>query len=299
MSYWWASQNKNFKTAIPAGTLWTRPQVNGVLPAGRAALDLLRVDDVVFHYGVPYMRAVSRVVAPSTEAHRPFGYPRGPLETEENDDGRLALVETFATNLTLHRDRVAELITLGSPGPFTRHGGPREAFISPLTSSDAHALLAELQLHVPSSSMPGRPHEDWNYDDRDTDVEIVARVRSEQTALRTYLLDGRVLAECGLCGRKLEKEFLVAGHIMPRSTLSNAQRRRFHEIAMLVCLLGCDALFELGYIVVDGTGTIRTGRPPSEEHVQTEVARRVGRSAAAWTAHTAGSFRAHLQRHSA
>ena len=89
--------------------------------------------------------------------------------------------------------------------------------------------------------MPGRPHEDGEHDARDTGIDIVIRVRSGQIALRMYLVDGRSLAECRICRQQLTKELLVAGHIMPRSTLSNTQRRRFNKIAMLLCLLGRDA----------------------------------------------------------
>ncbi|MBG6109068.1 hypothetical protein IWX88_002739 [Frigoribacterium sp. CG_9.8] len=177
MSYWWASQNKNFRTAIPNGTLWTRPRVNNVLPENRRALQDLAPDDIVFHYGAPFVRAVSRVVSSAIDWPRPSNYPRGPRESEANDAGKLVRVETIAIDLKLHRDRVAELVAWGTPGPLSRLGVPREAYLSPLSDIDADALLQELDVKTPSRSLPGRPHEDWPAGSGLTDAEAIARIR--------------------------------------------------------------------------------------------------------------------------
>lgn len=297
MAYWWASQNKNFRIAIPNGTLWTRPRVNGVLPENRRALEDLVPDDIVFHYGGPFVRAVSRVVAPATDAHRPEGYPYGPKETSANDQGRLVRVELITSGLKLHRDRVAALIAHGSPGPLSRFGVPREAYISPLSDQDADALLHELNLSVPERHLPGRPHENWAARSGETDAEAIARIRKEQGSLRAHLLQGRSAAPCALCGKETPAAFLVAGHIIPRSEISDEDRWKFDEIAMLVCLFGCDALFERGYLTVDERGVVSPGRQTNEQRVHEEIASRVGKQTIGWYERNARAFELHRARH--
>ena len=297
MSYWWASQSKNFRTAIPDGTLWTRPRVNGVMPAERAALQLLTPDDIVFHYGGGQIRAVSVVASAAVDARRPLGYPRGPRESDANDDGKLVRVDVFADNLAMPWRRVAQLIQPGTPGPLTSAGVPREAYISPLTDTDADALLAELGIEAPHRHLPGRPHENWASGSGDTDATAIARIRKEQSQLRAHLLDGRASAECSICTRTIPADLLVAGHIVPRKDLGDAQRWNFESVAMLVCILGCDALFEHGYVVVGHDGRVAAGRATSAASVLEAVVARIGGRSPSWKNSTAPAFASHAAMH--
>ncbi|WP_141217254.1 hypothetical protein [Rhodococcus sp. 14-2470-1b] len=43
--------------------------------------------------------------------------------------------------------------------------------------------------------------------------------------------------------------------------MTKQERWGYPNVAMLACLLGCDALFEHGYITVDASGTIAERRP--------------------------------------
>ncbi|NQW87669.1 MULTISPECIES: hypothetical protein [unclassified Frigoribacterium] len=299
MAFWWASQNKNYRTAIPNGTLWTRPRVNGVLPRERAALQELEVDDIVFHYGNAHVRAVSRVVTAAVDFPRPNDYPRGPRESDENDDGKLVRVEVIADQLKLHRDRFREIITWGTPGPLTRVGMPREAYLTPLLDEDALAILAELDIDAPTRSLPGRPHENWVPGHGATDAEVITSIRKEQGALRSFLLKGRAAAPCAICTLILPTSMLIAGHIVPRAQLSDEQRHDYRSVAMLVCLLGCDALFESGYIVVTEDGHVMPGASANDPVLKAEIQRRVGGTSTAWTSHTAPMFRQHARQHGA
>lgn len=297
MSYWWASQNKNFRTAIPNGTLWTRPRVNGVMPRNRQALQELVPDDIVFHYGGPFVRAVSRVLHSAIDWPRPADYPRGPRESAANDSGKLVRVAPVATGLTLHRDRVRDLIEWGAPGPLSKHGIPREAYLSPLSDRDADAMLLEVGVELPTRFLPGRPHENWAAGSGATDAEAIARIRTEQGALRAFLLDGRPSGVCGICSRVIKSELLVAGHIVRRSELKETERWNFSAIAMLVCTLGCDALFEHGYAVVNSEGVVGVGRAITDSILQNEMSSRIGKHSPAWTDATAPYFKRHENRH--
>lgn len=91
-----------------------------------------------------------------------------------------------------------------------------------------------------------------------TDTTALTKVRREQVYLRQHLFAGRALVPCDLCGRELPPGLLVAAHITPRSLLTDAERFDFRACARLFCVLGCDALFELGYVFVDDCGVVRS-----------------------------------------
>lgn len=73
--------------------------------------------------------------------------------------------------------------------------------------------------------------------------------RKEQGFLRKHVLKGRDFGSCYICGEELPVRFLVAAHIKRRSKCSKREKADFSNIVPM-CLLGCDALFEDGYLVV-------------------------------------------------
>ena len=81
--------------------------------------------------------------------------------------------------------------------------------------------------------------------------QVTILARREQAALRDRLLGGKAFAQCGVCGRAIPRALLIAGHIKRRESC-NPNEKRDPNVAMLVCSLGCDALFEHGYISVQG-----------------------------------------------
>jgi hypothetical protein len=100
------------------------------------------------------------------------------------------------------------------------------------------------------------------------------RIRREQAYLRNLLAGQREQARCAICGQLYPMGFLVAAHIKKRSLCTDDERRDLRHVAMLACSFGCDALYEAGWITVDGTGQVQTIPPdtaPSErirEHLQ-------------------------------
>ncbi|WP_410588708.1 hypothetical protein [Amycolatopsis sp. lyj-23] len=135
-------------------------------------------------------------------------------------------------------------------------------------SSFIGAVLATL----PGTSTTSRPpvvtlHEppdeevadDPQFGELDTLAQV--KVRTEQARLRRLLTGGQPLAECALCGIAYPVEFLVAAHIKKRAVSSDTERRDFRNIAMLACSLGCDALYESGWVTVDASGTVRAHVP--------------------------------------
>lgn len=73
--------------------------------------------------------------------------------------------------------------------------------------------------------------------------------RLEQKFLRKYVLKGRDCGSCYICGEELPVRLLVAAHLKPRWQCSKKEKRDFNNVVPM-CLLGCDALFESGYLMV-------------------------------------------------
>ncbi|WP_369377371.1 hypothetical protein [Streptomyces sp. cg36] len=87
--------------------------------------------------------------------------------------------------------------------------------------------------------------------------DAVAEVqrRTEQGHLKKTLLPGSE-GECALCRRTLPRALLVAAHIKKRAACSEAERWDLNNVAMLACLLGCDSLFEHGFVAVEEGGQL-------------------------------------------
>lgn len=111
-----------------------------------------------------------------------------------------------------------------------------------------------------------------------TDARAERKVRREQRLLRKALgLDGSSHA-CALCGRTYPDRLLVAAHIKKRSECSPEEKVDVPAVAMIACSLGCDALFEHGYVVVTDEGIIEaTKKSVSSPHVRELVEGLVGR----------------------
>lgn len=171
--------------------------------------------------------------------------------------------------LPICKDCVRAARTAGHPAV-----GPRE----PLTE------VADLVVPEPDAAAP-------------TDYATIIRSRAEQSALRRELVGGRSSAACDLCGRTFPVGLLVAAHIVPRARLSDAQRRDYRRAAMLACALGCDAVFELGHVVVNKDGVIEPGRLPAGEALASFVDTLTGRFCTAHDTSRADRFAEHRSLH--
>lgn len=121
---------------------------------------------------------------------------------------------------------------LGGPAPQRVTGGIRatSASVEPVMSSQFHGDLERLAL---------------------------VRARREQAHLRRMLAGDAQKASCAICGNEYPIDLLVAAHIKKRSACSEAERRDLANVAMLACALGCDSLYEDGWITVGFGGMIQ------------------------------------------
>lgn len=132
-------------------------------------------------------------------------------------------------------------------------------------------------------------------EDDGTDGNRMQKVRKEQRPLRDFLLKGASSARCSICRKLFGENLLWASHIKQRSKCTTAERRDFRNIAALMCVLGCDALFERGYIIVGRGGVIALGRPSNSPEVIARTNKLVGKQCNAWTAQSEPYFKWHRQ----
>lgn len=131
--------------------------------------------------------------------------------------------------------------------------------------------------------------------DGDLDLPVSARRRAEQALLRKICLGGRKEAACAICARKLPVDLLVIGHIRKRHSCDAVQKRDESNV-MPVCALGCDRLFENGYIYVDATGTVRAANMATcGDELESAIQSLVGRRCLAWSQGSAPYFKWHQE----
>lgn len=130
-----------------------------------------------------------------------------------------------------------------------------------------------------------------------TDRSVPGKDRMEQNYLRKGLHGNKTENYCGICHELYPIFFLTTAHIKRRSYCSLEERINL-DIAMPMCKMGCDQLFETGYIsVVDGH-VVPLKKRPLTAAMQTYLERIVGNECPYYTEITRPYFQWHLDFHS-
>jgi len=80
--------------------------------------------------------------------------------------------------------------------------------------------------------------------------------RNEQQLLRQLLFQNEITFKCAICREMRPVNIMVAGHIKPR-TKCTFEEKTDPQIVMPICKVGCDELFEKGYLIIDSEGYIK------------------------------------------
>jgi hypothetical protein len=95
---------------------------------------------------------------------------------------------------------------------------------------------------------------------QDLDKKLEGKRRTAQGKLRRWLFGRRARGLCAICGNEFPVELLVASHIKRRADCSQVERNDYKGNLVPMCILGCDQLFERGYVFVDLRGNVEAGR---------------------------------------
>ncbi|WP_307869167.1 hypothetical protein [Nocardiopsis sp. B62] len=124
------------------------------------------------------------------------------------------------------------------------------------------------------------------------DLPAYVLARAEQKKLRKAKLKGRTQVHCDLCHLLLPARLVHTAHVKKRSK-SSYQERCDPANLMLACVLGCDSLFEHGYVYVAADGSIHPSVHAKTASGLGAAVERVGRTCSAHTDASAGYFEWH------
>ena len=124
------------------------------------------------------------------------------------------------------------------------------------------------------------------------------RVRKEQSFLRKYLFNNKIFGVCGICGNEYPVNLLIASHIKKRSECSDQEKLDYKNIIMPMCKLGCDDLFEKGYITVSDSKVCKIKGKPLTKALKNYINQIDERECSYWSDNSKKYFEWHKGFHS-
>jgi len=258
MTYWWVNQGDSFEEARAQGALWAPLEDKaGQKQPSWETLDQVKKGDIVFHYAKKKILGISVVTGVSRIAEIRIR-DRGQWQNL----GREIEVEAQDFDFKIDLEEIPSEMRVGSGSgietPFDSNGKVKQGYLFQVPIRVAEFVFTKLNL---VRGQDDQPLEDQvkallgDFSDG-TDMQIKGTFRREQRALRQHLIGHRESGECGICGRSLSSNLLVAAHIKPRNECSE-QERIDPLVVMLACVLGCDSLFDKGFIFIDNEGIVK------------------------------------------
>jgi hypothetical protein len=296
IKYWWVNQGDSYEEARKLGALWAPLQDKG---GGRQpsweSLDQVRPGDLIFHFAKKKLRGISTALTEARSAEIRIR-DKGQWQSLGREVEVLAQDFDFTIDL---EEIPLELRIDGSSGietPFDVKGKVKQGYLFGVPSDVVRFILSKLNLYQDSSGTLENQIRSVIGDFREgTDKTILGTFRREQRALRQSLIGNQKTGTCGICGRVLGTNLLVASHIKPRKSCTEKERLD-SAVVMLACVLGCDSLFDKGAIYVDKSGTIRSSDQFSDHpDFLTFVEQLEGKVSAAHTERSAKYFEWHAR----
>ena len=130
----------------------------------------------------------------------------------------------------------------------------------------------------------------------DTDMEILSKKRLEQAYLKTLLFDSKTKDNCACCGKEYPVSYLVTAHIKKRA-FCTLDERKDKNVVFPMCKMGCDEIFERGYVSVEGGNFISLDKAPITDPLSTYINEVVGNSCSYYNDDTKDYFLWHKDFH--
>ncbi|WP_031463669.1 hypothetical protein [Paenibacillus polymyxa] len=152
------------------------------------------------------------------------------------------------------------------------------------------------EIYLPDISEEEYEQELLQFEDHDNlDTNRLGKGRKEQSFLRKQLFKNKKVGVCGICGNQYPVDLLVAAHIKKRSKCSRDEKLDFRNIVMPMCKLGCDDLFEKGYITVCNGKIQRNSKKEYTPHLFEKVVQIETSECLYWNENTRKYFEWHQQ----
>lgn len=302
--FWWVNQGQSYGWERDLGILWApKKTAAGKKEHHWERMNHVQPGDLVLHYAGGQIRAVSSVLVHARDAVNPHS---GRTASDWNKEGREISVRVHELNIPLPLRAIPVAVRQGWKGygqPFDRNGNVVVGYLFQLPTNAAVWLMKELGLEAAADDvffdqeMMGKQGYYGPAIVVGADGEVAVKVRAEQHQLRQHLFGRETEQTCALCGRTLPANLMVTAHIKQRSQCT-ANERIDRNVVMAACALGCDAVFEKGYVHVSKHGIIDAG-PIFEggEHLQGFIDYLVGRKVTVYSPVTEKYFAWHAGWH--
>lgn len=142
------------------------------------------------------------------------------------------------------------------------------------------------------------PAADGGQLDHEGEFDALAQVlvRREQRKMRARKFGDRAELTCALCGKTYPSRLVRAAHVKRRSACTPDELQDLSNI-MPACTLGCDEMFEHGFLAVAVNGMV-VARREADGDLGVAVAAVAGRRCSAHSAASSGYFAWHRTSHS-
>ncbi|TQJ33048.1 hypothetical protein [Arthrobacter sp. SLBN-122] len=292
-TFWWVNQNNSFDHDRPLGILWAPLRTEkGYRQRHWDALDDVAVGDVIFHYAGQHIKSVGYV----SRGSLPTAIPYKGGDVWQNDGRSIQVIYSMLEKplpLTeIPTSLRVEAKTYGSA--FDKNGDVNQGYLFSLPSEVGVWLSDRLDLIPDAVDDEEEQPEDQKataYFD-ETNRRVVVNARREQSTLRDFLFKDKTFSTCSICGRQLPVQLLTTAHIKPRKHCDTVERNDPY-VVMAACTLGCDALFEKHFIIVDANGAIQSGWREGTHDLTLAVEAVIGRACEAFSPRTSAYFESH------
>ncbi|MGO4349286.1 hypothetical protein AB4Z45_27730 [Paenibacillus sp. MCAF9] len=200
------------------------------------------------------------------------------------------IIELYETNKKKVKDKVVEpaektvlveKVDVGDGKGMTRYENQKfsvknfKEFLilkigEPYQNESRTAFFEELYYSTPEVVMHEEGEIEVNIPDGPTDGYTVSKRRKEQPALRAMLMRDAPNHHCVLCGNLFPNELLITAHIKKRKHATEDERKKL-SIVVPMCKLGCDALFEDGWVGVMDRRVVRIRTEKSTQHLEMAI----------------------------
>lgn len=266
-------------------------------------MDEVQSGDLVVNYSGGQIRAISTALTRARPAMNSYD---GSTGSEWENEGREIKLKMQELDVTLPLSDIPEDLRMSwkeAGSPFNKKGGINQGYLFNLPEEAGLWLMNELNLVASTADDLLDTVPDVNDDDVDTvivvgpDGDITVKFRAEHAQLKKYLFASKKESNCALCGKVLPTELLVTSHIKKRAECNDGERMD-KRIVMAACALGCDAVYERGYIKVSQQGIIEQGHKSAPtDDLSSFVDTLVGKKVSAFAPHTAKYFAWHSKWH--
>ena len=126
----------------------------------------------------------------------------------------------------------------------------------------------------------------------ETETEITSSRRLEQGYLKKNLFGKKIIGSCACCKKEYPVSYLITAHIKKRAFCQPNEKKDLN-VVMPMCKLGCDELYEKGYISVSDGIFVDMLKTPNSVELQNFINEVSGNSCDYYNAETKTYFEWH------